>query len=157
MDENWVPIRNRDNDYLIGRIEQKHRSFTGIKGVSEQDACIQDSQGFIADRTREHLGPTDLGIVRFRRLMLEAPAISPTASSRCRLEAGSLSGARGGTVAHSSRPLDEVMTARFGDPVGIVREEARQSRRGARHLVSRFRRSYHFAARTLRTSETKGH
>ena len=39
--------------------------------MSEQDACIQDSQGFIADRTREHLGPTDLGIVRFRRLMLD--------------------------------------------------------------------------------------
>jgi phthalate 4,5-dioxygenase len=44
--------------YLIDRVEQKYRSFTGIKGVSEQDACIQDSQGFIADRTREHLGPT---------------------------------------------------------------------------------------------------
>jgi phthalate 4,5-dioxygenase oxygenase subunit len=123
VDENWVPIRNRGNDYLIDRVEQKHRSFTGIKGVSEQDACIQDSQGFIADRTREHLGPTDLGIVRFRRLMLEsvrslADGQAPRAASkpdRYLVRAG-------GTIAHSSQPLDQVMTARFGDPVGIVRE-----------------------------------
>ncbi len=67
VDEQWVPIRHRANDYLIDREAQRTRSFTGIEGLSEQDAAIQDSQGFIADRTREHLGPTDLGIVRFRR------------------------------------------------------------------------------------------
>ena len=70
VDEHWVPLRNRANDYLIDREAQSTRSFTGIEGVSEQDAAIQDSQGFIADRTREHLGPTDLGIVRFRRCVL---------------------------------------------------------------------------------------
>ena len=72
VDEQWVPIRNRANDYLIDREAQRTRSFTGIEGISEQDAAIQDSQGFIADRTREHLGPTDLGIVRFRRCVLDA-------------------------------------------------------------------------------------
>ena len=72
VDENWVPIRNRDNDYLIDREEQKYHTYTGIKGVSEQDACIQDSQGIIADRTRELLGPTDIGIVRFRASILES-------------------------------------------------------------------------------------
>ena len=72
VDEHWVPIRNRSNDYLIDREAQRTRSFTGIEGVSEQDAAIQDSQGLIADRTREHLGPTDLGIVRFRRTVLDA-------------------------------------------------------------------------------------
>ena len=41
-------------------------------GVSEQDAAVQDSQGPIADRTREHLGPTDLGIMHFRKLIMEA-------------------------------------------------------------------------------------
>src|SRR5687768_1886575 len=40
--------------------------------MSEQDACIQDSQGFIADRTREHLGATDTAIIQFRRLMLQS-------------------------------------------------------------------------------------
>ena len=61
----------RRNDYLIDRKLQKTKSYTGIKGVSEQDAAVQDSQGPIADRTREHLGPTDLGILRFRKLVMD--------------------------------------------------------------------------------------
>ena len=72
VDDNYVPLRNKGNDYLIDRKLQKTRSYTGIKGVSEQDAAVQDSQGPIADRTREHLGPTDLGIMHFRKLVMEA-------------------------------------------------------------------------------------
>ena len=71
VDENYVPLRNKSNDYLIDRKLQKTKSYTGIKGVSEQDAAVQDSQGPIADRTREHLGPTDLGIMHFRKLVME--------------------------------------------------------------------------------------
>ena len=72
VDENYVPVRNRENDYMIDRDKQKRTNFTGIQGISEQDAAIADSQGFIADRTRELLGQTDLGVVRFRQMMLEA-------------------------------------------------------------------------------------
>ena len=118
---NWVPIRNRDNDYLIDRAEQKHRSYTGIKGVSEQDACIQDSQGFIADRTREHLGPTDLGIVRFRRLMLDlAKGLAAGQEPGAARKPESYLLRSGGTVAPGTLPLADVMTARFGDPIGRV-------------------------------------
>ena len=74
VDDNYVPLRNKSNDYLIDRKLQKTKSYTGIKGVSEQDAAVQDSQGPIADRTREHLGPTDLGIMHFRKLVMDAPA-----------------------------------------------------------------------------------
>ena len=70
LDERWVPVRNRANDYLIDREEQRTRSFTGIRGISEQDACIQDSQGYIYDRTAEHLGTTDIAIIEFRKLVL---------------------------------------------------------------------------------------
>ncbi|MEM7080633.1 MAG: Rieske 2Fe-2S domain-containing protein [Pseudomonadota bacterium] len=72
VDEEYVPIRNRENDYLIDRDVQRNSNFTGIIGISEQDAAIADSQGLIADRTRELLGQTDLGVVRFRQMMLEA-------------------------------------------------------------------------------------
>ncbi len=72
VDEHYVPLRNRDNDYLIDRKLQREDSYTGIVGISEQDAGIQDSQGLIADRTRELLGQTDLGVVRFRQMMLTA-------------------------------------------------------------------------------------
>ena len=69
-----MPLRHKGNDYLIDRKLQKTKSYTGIKGVSEQDAAVQDSQGPIADRTREHLGPTDIGILHFRKLMMDLGA-----------------------------------------------------------------------------------
>ena len=96
VDERWVPLRNRDNEYLIDRVDQKLRTFTGIRGISEQDACIQDSQGLIADRTREHLGPTDAAIVQFRRLMSDRSLSRPDRkrlSRRTFLRAAGVTGA----------------------------------------------------------------
>lgn len=121
VDEHYVPLRNLRNDYLIDRQEQKHRSFTGIKGVSEQDSAIQDSQGPIVDRTREHLGATDVGVVRLRRLLLRQlresmDGIAPIALSHPEAYATH----SGGWVAHRSKPLDEVMVERFGNPLGLV-------------------------------------
>jgi phthalate 4,5-dioxygenase oxygenase subunit len=123
VDEHWVPVRNRGNDYLIDRVAQKTTSFTGIAGISEQDAAIQDSQGFIADRTRENLGPTDLGIIRFRRLVLDAAAglqqgTEPPAARRpdaYRVRSG-------GMVAPASCRVADVLTARFGTETGLVTE-----------------------------------
>ena len=114
----FVPVRNRSNDYLIDREEQKHKSFTGVRGVAEQDAMAQASQGVIADRTREHLTPTDLGVVRFRRIMLDAAKSiaagkepeAPHLYKSYRLRAG-------GAVTHAAS-LEEVMKERFGDALG---------------------------------------
>jgi hypothetical protein len=72
VNDDFVPLRNRDNNYLIDRDMQRTTNFTGIAGISEQDAAIADSQGLIADRTQELLGQTDLGIVRFRQIVLDA-------------------------------------------------------------------------------------
>ena len=42
--------------FQIDREAQKDTAaFTGVKGLAEQDAMIQQSQGYIADRTRENL------------------------------------------------------------------------------------------------------
>ena len=117
----FVPLRNRSNDYLIDRDEQKHHSFTGVRGIAEQDAMAQDSQGYIADRTREHLTPTDVAIVHFRRLMLDgANALrdgkEPAAAQRhhsYRLRSG-------GAVKASNLPFEEVMRQRFGSSSGKV-------------------------------------
>jgi len=116
----FVPVRNRSNDFLIDREEQKHKSFTGVRGVAEQDAMAQASQGVIADRTREHLTPTDIGVVRFRRIMLDAAKSiaagkepeAPHLHKSYRLRAG-------GAVTHAAS-LDEVMKERFGDALGRV-------------------------------------
>ncbi|MSQ72803.1 MAG: ring-hydroxylating oxygenase subunit alpha [Betaproteobacteria bacterium] len=122
VDADWVPIRKRANEYLIDRDQQKHRTYTGITGVSEQDACIQDSQGAIADRTRENLGPTDLGIVRFRRLMLEtAKALAQGSEPRSAAHPDAYRVRAGGWVAGESKRLAEVMKERFDDEYGRVR------------------------------------
>jgi nitrite reductase/ring-hydroxylating ferredoxin subunit len=121
VDEHWVPIRNRSNDYLIDRDAQKTTSFTGITGISEQDAAIQDSQGFIVDRTREHLGPTDLGIVRFRRLVLDAAgALQHGVEPKAAAAPHAYRVRSGGAVAPASSPVVDVLTARFGNDIGMV-------------------------------------
>jgi nitrite reductase/ring-hydroxylating ferredoxin subunit len=119
VDGNWVPVRNRRNDYLIDRADQKHNSFTGIVGVSEQDACIQDSQGAIADRTREHLGPTDLGIVKFRQMILgAAKALVAGIEPKAAYLPAAYAVRCGGAVTTASKTLADVMTERFGAPSG---------------------------------------
>ncbi len=121
VDERWVPIRNRSNDYLIDREAQRTRSFTGIEGISEQDAAIQDSQGFIADRTREHLGPTDLGIVRFRRTILDAARRLAGGDEPSAANAPHAYRVRGGgIIAPADRVVTDVLTERFGDVNGRV-------------------------------------
>ncbi|MFN0148699.1 MAG: Rieske 2Fe-2S domain-containing protein [Dehalococcoidia bacterium] len=109
VDERWVPVRRRANDYLIDRADQKTRSFTGIRGISEQDACIQDSQGPIYDRSHEHLGTTDVAIIEFRKLMLRMArdlreGIEPPQARR-----GEVYLVRSGSaVAPKEMPFDEV-------------------------------------------------
>jgi phenylpropionate dioxygenase-like ring-hydroxylating dioxygenase large terminal subunit len=123
VDENFIPVRNRGNEYLIDRHHQKHISFTGVRGVAEQDAMIHDSQGRIADRTQEHLSPTDAAIVRFRRIVLAgakalAGGVEPQAPLRheaYRLRSGSWMAAEGVS-------FEQVMLERFGDPVGRVKD-----------------------------------
>jgi len=63
---------NLSNDYFIDRAEQKHTSFTGIKGINTQDVALQEGMGAITDRTAEHLGTSDRAIAVMRRLPLEA-------------------------------------------------------------------------------------
>jgi nitrite reductase/ring-hydroxylating ferredoxin subunit len=64
------PFRNKDNGYLLDREAQRSFSFTGIQGVSEQDAAVQESMGRIVDRTLEHLGTSDTAVIAARRLLL---------------------------------------------------------------------------------------
>ncbi len=115
----YVPLRNRGNDYLIDRAEQRQRSFTGVRGIAEQDSMAQDSQGRIADRAREHLTPTDVAIVRFRRLMLAGVKAlgegtdprAPRLPDAYRLRAG-------GALADASLEFEAVMRQRFGSVTG---------------------------------------
>ena len=46
--------------------------YTGIPGIPNQDMAMWETMGAIADRGRERLGASDLAIVEFRRIMVEA-------------------------------------------------------------------------------------
>jgi hypothetical protein len=121
VDDDYMPVRNRQNDYLVDRTLQKTTSFTGITGVSEQDSAIQDSQGPIQDRTREHLGPTDLGIVEFRKLIMgTARALQQGTEPKAAACANKYAVRSGAWVAEPAKDLATVMTERFGHPHGYV-------------------------------------
>jgi len=115
----FVPLSRRENEYRLDREDQRLRTYTGVRGVSEQDAMIQDSQGLIADRTLEHLTPTDAAVVRFRRVALGGakalvdgtpPAVAGDAEAY-RLRSGSW-------VAGRDVAFTEVMMQRFADKAG---------------------------------------
>ncbi len=127
-DENYVPVRNVHNDFMIDRDEQKHRTFTGVKGLAEQDSMVQHSQGPIVDRTREILTATDAAVVRFRSKMLKgaqdlANGTEPEAPYK-----HDLFRARPGSwLADGDMSVKDVMLARFGDPLGRVSENLPQA------------------------------
>jgi hypothetical protein len=89
--------------------------------VSEQDAAVQDSQGPIADRTREHLGPTDLGIMHFRKLVMDCARALQRGEAPAQLARQDRYAVRSGAcVTHKARDLSAVMLERFGDETGFV-------------------------------------
>jgi phthalate 4,5-dioxygenase oxygenase subunit len=119
VDTHYAPLRRRANDYLIDRALQKHESFTGITGISEQDAAVQDSQGLIHDRTREMLGPTDLGVSQLRALMLGAARdLAAGAAPAAAMNPAGYRVRSGTVVAPDALAFDAVMTRRFGHPKG---------------------------------------
>jgi phthalate 4,5-dioxygenase len=69
----YVPRRNKSNDYGFDPHEQEHVTYTGMGNdinVHDQWAC--ESMGAIQDRTKEHLGQSDKAISAYRRLLRAA-------------------------------------------------------------------------------------
>jgi hypothetical protein len=69
----YIPNKNKSNDYGFDPHEQESETFTGMGAdinVHDQWAC--ESMGAIQDRTQEHLGTSDKAIVAYRRLLRQA-------------------------------------------------------------------------------------
>ncbi len=69
----YVPRKNKNNDYGFDPHEQEHTTYTGMGAdinVHDQWAC--ESMGAIQDRTEEHLGTSDKAISAYRRLLRQA-------------------------------------------------------------------------------------
>jgi phenylpropionate dioxygenase-like ring-hydroxylating dioxygenase large terminal subunit len=68
-----VTRRRPENRYFQDRQLMKTSNFTGMgESFNVHDAFATESQGPVEDRTREHLGTTDVIIARVRRLLTEA-------------------------------------------------------------------------------------
>ncbi|MBC8475743.1 MAG: aromatic ring-hydroxylating dioxygenase subunit alpha [Gammaproteobacteria bacterium] len=65
--------QNKTNDYGYDPQEQRTRTYTGMgDDINVHDQWAVESMGAIQDRTREHLGRTDVAIREYRKLLLQA-------------------------------------------------------------------------------------
>jgi hypothetical protein len=63
--------QNLGNDFMIDREAQRNWvSYTGIRGIRQQDMAMTESMGPIMNRSNEHLGTTDQLIIRTRRRLI---------------------------------------------------------------------------------------
>ena len=69
----YVPRKNKSNDYGFDPAEQHSRTYTGMgEDINVHDQWAVESMGPIQDRTREHLGSTDKAIIAARRMIFRA-------------------------------------------------------------------------------------
>jgi phthalate 4,5-dioxygenase oxygenase subunit len=73
VDANWQPRFCTADGWIQDRAAMKTgASYTGIDGFPNQDVAVQESMGHIVDRSQEHLGTSDIAIIRMRKRMLES-------------------------------------------------------------------------------------
>ena len=66
----YKPRLNKRNDYGYNANEQATQTYTGMgMDINVHDQWAVESPGPIQDRTNEHLGRSDVGIITYRRLL----------------------------------------------------------------------------------------
>lgn len=68
----WRPKASKENDFFFDRELQRTKLFSGVPEFWAQDAAVQEGMGPIYDRTKEHLGSSDLAIIRVRQRLMDA-------------------------------------------------------------------------------------
>ena len=68
--DTWRDVRQATNDYGIDRQLQKTGNYTGIGPQRTQDVMVNETQGGMSDRSKEHLGTTDMAVIAARRMLL---------------------------------------------------------------------------------------
>jgi phthalate 4,5-dioxygenase oxygenase subunit len=68
----WQKTANPSNLWMQDRAAmQRGDHYTGIYGVNIEDMAAQESMGAIFDRTKEHLGTSDVAVIRMRHLLID--------------------------------------------------------------------------------------
>jgi hypothetical protein len=71
----YAPLKNARNNYGYDPEEQARETYTGMGlDINVHDQWAVESMGRIQDRTQEHLGKSDVGIIRNRRKLRAAIA-----------------------------------------------------------------------------------
>lgn len=68
----WATYGSMANRFRQDRDAMKNGDYTGIPGIPNQDIAMWVSMGAVVDRTHDKLGASDMAIVEFRKLMVEA-------------------------------------------------------------------------------------
>ena len=69
----YTSRKNKRNNYGYSIDEQLSQTYTGMgDDINVHDQWAVESQGPIQDRTSEHLGSTDKGIIAYRRMLVKA-------------------------------------------------------------------------------------
>jgi phenylpropionate dioxygenase-like ring-hydroxylating dioxygenase large terminal subunit len=71
LDEEFRKKRNLTNDYEQDIDLMRTGNFTGIRGIANQDHAATETMGPIVDRSKEHLGTSDLPVIHMRRILLK--------------------------------------------------------------------------------------
>jgi len=67
------PEARAENDYQIDRERQRRmESYTGLPSITLEDQAVTESMGEIYNRSEEHLGTTDVMIIRTRKRLIDA-------------------------------------------------------------------------------------
>lgn len=68
----YIKVRNLGNHYQQDREAQRTVNFTGLgANYVTHDSCATESMGPIYDRSKEHLGASDLAVIAVRRYLLD--------------------------------------------------------------------------------------
>ena len=71
----YAPLRNKRNNYGYNPAEQESETYTGMGlDINVHDQWAVESPGPLFDRTNEHLGKTDVAIIRYRKMLRAAMA-----------------------------------------------------------------------------------
>lgn len=69
----YAPLKNKSNNYGYDPKEQGTTTYTGMgMDINVHDQWAVESLGAIQDRTNEHLGKSDIGIIKYRRMLRSA-------------------------------------------------------------------------------------
>jgi nitrite reductase/ring-hydroxylating ferredoxin subunit len=71
----YAPLKNAANNYGYNPDEQARETYTGMGlDINVHDQWAVEGMGATQDRTTEHLGKTDVGIIQYRRMLRAAIA-----------------------------------------------------------------------------------